>query len=204
MHLVIQAFIGLLLVWLATGCQTSHSRVAPQGVTPLGVRKAPSPPAAQTQPALAYAPPRATRGAVMEPNYRRENDSALRTEAFRWLGVPYRVGGMTKAGADCSGFTCAIFQTVYGIKLPRTSMTQFGYGAGVPLRGLREGDLVFFQTSNQAPVTHVGIYLDNGRFIHSSTKRGVIVSQLSEGYYSERFRGARRVPAASARRVAGQ
>jgi cell wall-associated NlpC family hydrolase len=160
-----------------TGCQTGQQLHAP---TPV-----------QKSYVSPYTPPR---GAQLQPSPgRKPTDSPLRAECYRWLGVPYRVGGETMAGADCSGFTLAVYKKVFGLKLPRTSITQYNFGAGVSLAQLREGDLVFFKTSNEAPVTHVGIYLGQGKFIHSSSKRGVTISRLNDGYYSERFRGARRV-----------
>lgn len=171
------AITGLAALLLA-GCQTGQQL---------------HPPSSARAKASSYQH-RSVRGAQLQPAPgRNAGDSALRLECYRWLGVPYRVGGANMAGADCSGFTLAIFQKVYGLKLPRTSMTQFASGTQVHLTQLREGDLVFFQTSNQARVTHVGIYLGGGKFAHASTKRGVTISRLDDTYYSARYRGARRL-----------
>ena len=104
----------------------------------------------------------------------------------RWLGVPHRLGGLTRRGIDCSGFTMTIYREVYRKKLARSSADQLKYNCRkVSKRNLREGDLVFFRTSRSRRRTpdHVGIYLKNGKFIHVSSSRGVTVSHLSEPYY---------------------
>ena len=105
----------------------------------------------------------------------------------QWLGVKHRLGGNTKKGVDCSGFTLNIYRDVYGIALERSSANILRKNCGVINRNnLREGDLVFFRTSgsgNSKIPTHVGIYLKNGKFVHASTSKGVIVSSLSEPYY---------------------
>lgn len=104
-----------------------------------------------------------------------------------WLGVRYRRGGMSKKGVDCSGLTGILYQQVYGIKLQRSSASILKQDCKPVSRDeLREGDLVFFNTlgpkGSKTP-THVGVYLKNGKFIHSTTRRGVMVSSLSEPYY---------------------
>ncbi|MDR0394340.1 MAG: C40 family peptidase [Tannerella sp.] len=104
-----------------------------------------------------------------------------------WIGVGYRYGGNTKKGADCSGFVSAVYKQVYGIKLERNSAEMLRKNcASIRKNNLREGDLVFFKTTgsgNRNIPTHVGIYLKNGRFVHASSSRGVVVNSLSEAYY---------------------
>ncbi|MDD4514490.1 NlpC/P60 family protein [Massilibacteroides sp.] len=103
-----------------------------------------------------------------------------------WIGTPHRLGGMNRRGVDCSGFVNILYQDIYGIKLARSSAEMLKKNCRKVSRGkLREGDLVFFQTGRGKKKTpnHVGIYLKNGRFIHVSTSRGVMVSSLSEPYY---------------------
>ena len=106
-----------------------------------------------------------------------------------WLGVRYWYGGNTKAGVDCSGFVGNIYSQFYRIKLERNSGDILRRNCvAVSRNNLREGDLVFFNTtgSRQSRVpNHVGIYLKNGKFVHASTSRGVIVSNLSEAYYAK-------------------
>jgi cell wall-associated NlpC family hydrolase len=118
--------------------------------------------------------------------------TAVRDVAERYLGVTYRYGGTSPEGLDCSGFVVIVFSEL-GIKLPRTSAQQFQYGQAVERQNLRLGDLVFFNTSGQG-VSHVGIYLESGEFIHAASNPGkVMKSRLDERYYAQRYLGARRV-----------
>lgn len=112
-------------------------------------------------------------------------------EALRYEGTPYRYHGDTEKGMDCSGLVSASFRAI-GKKIPRTASEQ--YRAGSPLRTeeLIPGDLVFFRNTAGPGITHVGIYLDEGWFIHSSTSRGVIRSRLNDTYYSRHYAGSRR------------
>lgn len=112
----------------------------------------------------------------------------LYLEAARWVGTPYRGGGSTKRGTDCSGFTTQLYKKVYHTRLPRTTGGQKQESRKVPRRALREGDLVFFTSRHSGrKVAHVGIYLKNDKFIHASTSRGVIVSHLDESYYRKHW-----------------
>jgi len=104
-----------------------------------------------------------------------------------WLGVKYRNGGNTKKGVDCSGFAGIIYRQVYAIALERNSANILKKNC-VPVsrNNLREGDLVFFRTNSSSRSgipTHVGIYLKNGKFVHASSSKGVMVSNLSEPYF---------------------
>ena len=112
---------------------------------------------------------------------------ALYDAGSQWLGVKHRMGGNSKKGVDCSGLASILYKQVYGIAIERSSANILSRNC-VPVNrnNLREGDLVFFKTSgsgNPKTPTHVGIYLKNGKFIHASTSKGVIVSSLSEPYY---------------------
>lgn len=108
-----------------------------------------------------------------------------------WYGTPYLWGGTTKRGIDCSAFTKAMYQSVYGVSLPRVSRDQHHATQRIPLTNLQEGDLVFFNTRGRG-VTHVGIYMGNNKFAHASTARGVVISDLNEEYYRRRYLGAGR------------
>lgn len=116
-------------------------------------------------------------------------------EAYKFLGTPYRYGGTTKSGLDCSGLVINAYQSV-GINMPRISKDQANEGKSIRLRDVREGDLVFFKTSGST-INHVGIVeqVKKGEvfFIHSSTSKGVIVSSLNETYWNKRFVKATRV-----------
>ena len=117
----------------------------------------------------------------------------LTTLAKKYLGGKYIWGGETPKGFDCSGYTQYIFKKI-GIELPRTAYEQSKIGE--PVTGsLQKGDLLFFNTdpSRGIPVTHVGVYLENGKFIHAaSQKKGIIISALSKNY-QRTYLGARRV-----------
>ncbi|WP_337995034.1 C40 family peptidase [Paenibacillus thermotolerans] len=115
----------------------------------------------------------------------------LETAVDKLLGIDYRYGGTTTAGFDCSGFTSYVFEK-FGIELPRTSKDQANAGFKVARDELRPGDLVFFNTDGKG-ISHVGIYMGDGKFAHSSSKYGVKISELSEAYYSKRYVTARRI-----------
>ncbi|MDE7460117.1 MAG: C40 family peptidase [Paramuribaculum sp.] len=118
---------------------------------------------------------------------------ALLAEASKWLGTGYRYGGDTRSGVDCSGLVLNLYRSALAIKLPRSSSQQREYCTRISKKDLMEGDLVFFTTGSNSKVNHVGMYVGNGRMIHSSTSRGVIVSALDEAYYTRTFHSAGRV-----------
>ena len=114
---------------------------------------------------------------------------AIIATAKKYIGVPYLWGGMTPAGFDCSGYVQFVF-AAHGVKLPRTASQQYSSGTSVSKANLKKGDLVFFGTGS---ITHVGIYVGDNQFIHSSTSKGVIITSLSNSYWAARYYGARRV-----------
>lgn len=107
------------------------------------------------------------------------------------VGTPYKYGGTTTKGFDCSGFTSYVFKQ-FKLDLPRSSSSQAQIGKKVDKDDLRAGDLVFFNTSGKG-ISHVGIYVGDGKFAHSSSSKGVTISKLSESYYVKRYVTARRV-----------
>ncbi len=114
-----------------------------------------------------------------------KDNHKLYVEVAEWIGVPYRRGGSSMKGTDCSGFTTAVYKKVYHKKLQRSSDSQRTHDCSkVTKRNLAEGDLVFFHNGKKKrKATHVGIYLKQGRFVHASSSRGVTVSGLNEPYY---------------------
>lgn len=108
----------------------------------------------------------------------------------QWLGTRYRLGGSTKEGIDCSALVQVIFATQYGINLPRTAREQYDITMHISRHDLREGDLVFFNTNGG--VSHVGIYLQNNKFLQAGSSTGVTISDLFDPYWEKRFIGVGR------------
>ena len=112
--------------------------------------------------------------------------------ALNYRGVRYRWGGMTTRGMDCSGLVARVLN-LHGIDAPHNSRALYKIGESVSRAHLQPGDLVFFNTTGRG-ISHVGIYMGEGKFIHASSKRGrVRVDTLTEGYYDRKYVGARRV-----------
>ncbi len=107
-----------------------------------------------------------------------------------WWETRYRYGGTSKSGIDCSAFTGMLQSAVYGIQLPRTARDQYHYCSKISREELKEGDLLFFNT--RGGISHVGVYLSDGYFAHSSTSQGVTISSLEDDYYRARFIGGGR------------
>ena len=118
-------------------------------------------------------------------------------EASTYIGTPYRFGGMTRSGIDCSAFVLSVYGSVTGINLPRISSAQAQEGERVEREELKKGDLLFFQTRGRR-ISHVGIVQDitpegEIKFIHASTSKGVTISSLNEKYWGARYRFAKRI-----------
>jgi cell wall-associated NlpC family hydrolase len=121
--------------------------------------------------------------------------TGLITQAMDLLGVPYRRGGNTEAsGFDCSGFVRHLYEKSVGMILPRRAEEQAHSTEVIDRSELKPGDLVFFNTMKRA-FSHVGIYVGDGKFIHSPrTGKAVKVDDMRSAYWQKRFNGARRVP----------
>lgn len=122
--------------------------------------------------------------------------TAFRRAHDDWSGTRYRYGGMSRSGIDCSALMLVWFRSLYGVNLPRTAAQQATQGTRVSRSDLRAGDLVFFSQGTR--ISHVGVYIGNGQFAHSSSSRGVAIAELSNSYWSPRFRTARRILGAGA------
>ena len=114
----------------------------------------------------------------------------------QWLNTPYKWGGTSKKGIDCSSLIQQLLQNVYNINIPRTSVDQFftlwidKFGS---TKFLSEGDLVFFRTNKEKIVSHVGLYLSNRMFVNSSSSKGVSIANLDDPYWRKMYVGAGRV-----------
>jgi len=105
---------------------------------------------------------------------------------YDWIGAPYRFGGSSRKGIDCSAFTKEIYSKVFNTIIKRNSRDIFRDAIPIHKKDLQEGDLVFFKIKSKY-ITHVGIYLGNNRFAHASSIRGVVLNNLEEPYYKRYF-----------------
>lgn len=117
-------------------------------------------------------------------------------EAQTYLGTPYKYGGMTRNGIDCSAFVLSVFGSAAGLTLPRVAASQSLEGESIAKENLQKGDLVFFSQGKR--ISHVGIVEnvdENGevRFIHAATSRGVMISSLKDSYWGPKYRSAKRI-----------
>jgi cell wall-associated NlpC family hydrolase len=115
-------------------------------------------------------------------------------EVIKFLETPYKYGGNSGKGIDCSAFTKEVFQSSLMVELPRSCSQQFKVGDKIESKDeLKFGDLVFFNTTKRSYPGHVGIYLGENQFVHASRSLGVTVSSLDDNYYKKRYVGAKRI-----------
>jgi len=122
----------------------------------------------------------------------------LLAEAQTYLGTPYRYGGMTRNGIDCSAFVLSVFGAVTGMNLPRVAASQAQEGEKIEKDQLQKGDLVFFSHQGRGRISHVGIVEEvspegDVKFIHAATSKGVMISSLKDSYWGPKYRFAKRV-----------
>jgi lipoprotein Spr len=118
-------------------------------------------------------------------------DNRLLEHVDEWYGTRYRYGGTTKSGIDCSAFVQAVYLSAFALSLPRTARDQYRNSRIISATEMKTGDLVFFNTTGG--ISHVGIYLQNNKFIHASTSHGVTISDMFDPYYLRRFIGIGRI-----------
>ncbi len=141
----------------------------------------------------AHAPERSARDASYVPGAIADTEATLKklyAQYGLWKGTRYRLGGLSRDGIDCSGFVFVTFRSL-GVVLPRALELQAESGKSIGRSQLRTGDLVFFKTG--IFVRHVGIYLEHGKFLHASTRLGVMISDVDEDYWKSRYWKARRI-----------
>ncbi|MFT4764549.1 MAG: putative lipoprotein NlpC [Oleispira sp.] len=130
-------------------------------------------------------------GDVVDMSNHAQVRSQLLEQLSEWEGVPYRYGGLTKQGVDCSGFIYLTFAEEFGIRLPRTTQSQALKGEVIEQSDLLPGDLVFFNTGYKQ--RHIGIYVGKKQFIHTSSSRGVMLSRLDNPYWQSAYWHSRRI-----------
>lgn len=118
----------------------------------------------------------------------KENISDRKLYSFidEWYGASYRYGGKTKKGIDCSGFTTILYKEVFGKEISGSSASMYSQCKHISKEDLKEGDLIFFRIDSKE-ISHVGIYLQNNKFVHATTKAGVMIDDLGEEYYKKYF-----------------
>jgi lipoprotein Spr len=105
---------------------------------------------------------------------------------YDWIGTPYHLGGDTKRGIDCSGFAYQLYNKVFDTSIGSNSRNIFSMSTPVDKEELKEGDLVFFKIHSRA-ITHVGVYIGNGKFAHASSSKGVMISYLADPYWTRYY-----------------
>lgn len=118
----------------------------------------------------------------------------LLTEAYSWEGTPYKMGGHSRQGTDCSGYIMEVFKAALGIELPRNSAKQSEACQKVKKNKMQPGDLLFFHPNKKGKVSHVGLYVGNGKMLHVSGKKGVIECDIEIPYWENCFNHAGRIP----------
>jgi cell wall-associated NlpC family hydrolase len=133
-----------------------------------------------------------------------ENGELLRAVA-EWMGAPYEWGGCSVGGIDCSCLVQTIYAEVFGLDINRTVRTMLLEPLEkVDVQGLREGDLLFFDMKDEGIISHVGIYLKSGAFVHASSSKGVMINRLTQPFYRNRLaRAARMDPPSPRIKLAG-
>lgn len=201
---------GLSLVLAFSGCANLHSQ--PRFRTPESERPPAQAPAGKQAKPRGAKPESEKSGSALRTKRKKDarrggglpslrlfskESSDLVETAEQFLGTPYRFGGDTERGMDCSGMVHRVVREAWGKALPRNSAEMSNLGMPVSRGELEAGDLVFFATSGGRRISHVGIYGGDGRFIHSSTTQGVEWNTLEEGYWRRHLVCARRVTPAS-------
>jgi cell wall-associated NlpC family hydrolase len=119
--------------------------------------------------------------------------TSIRTVALQYLGARYRYGADSSTAVDCASYVRRVFRAI-GSELPRTVLEQFQAGRAITFDELRVGDLLFYRDTYRRGVSHVGIYIGEGKFVHAAGRaRGVVVASIRSEYFRKRFAGARRI-----------
>ena len=161
-------------------------------------------PAAVARPAHSHSAHSAPSATVQAQNKALASGSVVQA-AYAFRGTRYVMGGTSRSGFDCSGFVRFILGATDGVALPRTATEQFYHGTAVSVAQAQPGDLVFFKNTYKHGISHVGIYVGAGQFVHAANAhKGVRTDSLSASYYQAHFAGLRRVLPAQMRIAAIQ
>lgn len=163
-------FLTILFTFIITGCSTKDSYIYSKKNTNLPY------PSASLQKTL------------QEKQHLKVN---LYDFYSQWKGVRYKFGGNSKRGIDCSALIQKAYKHKLNINLPRTTLQQVKLGKTVKKHELQTGDLIFFRTGKNS--RHAGIYMNNGKFMHASTSKGVIISKLNNPYFKKHYWKSKRV-----------
>lgn len=168
-HLCLYIF-PLLFLFLSVGCRSSQGKSKNKKHAPVTV--------------------------TIQKKKLKGEEKKLVDEAMSWIGTPYKYASSVKGkGTDCSGMVLEVYLEVKGIKLPRNSKKQAEFCKKIRKESVRPGDLVFFATGKDPKtISHVGMMIDENQFVHSSTKKGVIISDVTTDYYTRTFIMYGRVP----------
>lgn len=136
---------------------------------------------------------------IEEPKKNKTKENIFHEEVLSWLGTPYKYGASEKGiFTDCSGMVMVVYENIFDIKLPRNSAKQAEFCNKLSEKNVKSGDLVFFATGrDEKKISHVGIMIDAIRFVHASSSKGVIISEITTPYYQRTFKMFGRVPGIS-------
>ncbi|MXV14231.1 C40 family peptidase [Hufsiella ginkgonis] len=172
----------LLCFFVSAQAQTKkrHSRIKSSKVT-----RVVSAPVPETTPKEVEDPDNLAKdyfSQIMGVAVSKTSDVKLFQFIYEWIGTPYRLGGDTKRGVDCSGFAYQLYNKVFNTVIGNNSRNIFSMVNPVDKNELKEGDLVFFKIKSRS-ISHIGVYIGNNKFAHSSVSRGVMISNLDEPYW---------------------
>jgi len=181
-----------IVVFAAVGCGVTSRTARPSSST--GTSNQPKDKvdtSSKTKPANEPSDEEDTPPPAMNVSGKKETQASL-MQAYRdWEGTPYKLGGASKKGVDCSRFVNIVFGEYFGVDVPTNTKTQLNAGDHIRRGMIGTGDLIFFRTGRKT--LHVGIAVNEGEFLHASTSNGVMISKLGNSYWRNRFLEARRI-----------